>query len=145
MTDLSQSYVQVEFTVKETGGSIVDTDAHSLTNLIGHTLWQKVHLFANDVRISDGYGHYPYQATLLTLLGKNPGWPDSPDTLKGYHKDVAQHMNDTTGVNSGFVSRKGPIKAAIVEDAAPTVSVAMRPILGAFRQNLLIPGRLNSD
>ena len=71
MTDLAQPYVQVEFPVTKTGGSIVDADACSLVNLVGHTLWQKVDLFANDVRISDGNGHYLYQAALMTLLGKN--------------------------------------------------------------------------
>ena len=82
MTDLAQSYCQVEFTVRKTGNSsIVDADACSLINLVGHTLWQKVDLFANDVRISDGNGHYPYQAALLTLLSKSPGWADSSGTL----------------------------------------------------------------
>ena len=50
-------------------------------------------------------------------------------------------MDDTDSGNSGFVSRKNLIKAAALADPAPTVSVAMRPILVAFRQNRLIPDR----
>ena len=83
-TSLDQSYCQLEFLVTKMTGSIVDTDACSLINLFAHTLWQRVDLFANDVRVSDGSSHYPYQAALLTLIGQNPGWADNAGTLEGY-------------------------------------------------------------
>ena len=47
-TDLSKSFVELEFTVTKTGGLIVAADALSLTNLFAHSLWSKVLLSVND-------------------------------------------------------------------------------------------------
>ena len=70
-TDLHNSFVEVEFTVTKTGGSIIATDACSLTNLAAHSLWSKINLSVNDVEVSSGSRYYAYTAALLTLMGKN--------------------------------------------------------------------------
>ena len=63
-TDLAKSFVEVEFTVTKTGGSIVAADACSLTNLFAHSLWTKVRLSVNDVDVSTGDRYYPYGGLL---------------------------------------------------------------------------------
>ena len=69
-TDLSKSFVEVEFTVTKTGGSIVAADACSLTNLFAHSLWSKVLLSVNDVDVTSRDRNYSYSAAILALIGK---------------------------------------------------------------------------
>ena len=139
-TDLSASFVRVDFTVTKTGGSIVAADACSLTNLAAHSLFSKINLYVNDVKVSSCDRYYPYTAALLTLTGKSSSWADSGQ-MEGFYKDTAGQMDDYAAANAGFVARKALIVAGAVGTAAPVVSVTFRPYLGAFAQTKLIPDR----
>ena len=103
-TDLSKSFVEVEFTVTKTGGSILAADACSLTNLLTHSLWSKILLSVNDVEVTSGDRNYPYSAAILTLIGKNSSWASSGQ-LEGFYKDTAGQMDDHAAANAGFVAR----------------------------------------
>ena len=137
-TNLSKSFVEVEFTVTKTGGSIVAADACSLTNLIAHSLWSKILLSINDVDVTSEDQNCPYSAAILTLVGKNSSCASSGQ-LEGFYEDTAGQMDDHATANTGFVARKALITATQVADAAPTVCVAFRPYLRMFQQQKIIP------
>ena len=139
-TDLHNSYVEVEFTVSTTAGSVIAANACSLTNLFAHSLWSKINLSVNDVEVSSGSRYYAHSAALLTLTGKKSSWADSGQ-VEGFYKDTAGQMDDFAAANAGFVARKALIVAGAVGNAAPTVSTSFRPYLGAFAQTKIIPDR----
>ena len=139
-TDLSKSFVEVEFTVTKTGGSIVAADACAPTNLFAHSLWSKVLLSVNDIDVTSGDRNYPYSAAIMTLIGKHSSWASSGQ-LEGFYKDTAGSMDDRAAANTGFMARKALITAATAATAAPIVCIAFRPYLGMCQQQKIIPDR----
>ena len=139
-TDLANSYIKIQFSVSSTAGAIIAGDAISLTNYIAHSLWRKIELYVSGINISNDNEYYGYTAMLLTLLGKNSSWLPSGQ-LEGFYKDTATKMNDYAADNKGFVDRKALIVTGAVGNTPPKVEVIMRPHIGAFQLDRLIPDR----
>ena len=139
-TDLANSYIKIRLSVSSTAGAILANVELSLTNLIAHSLWSKINLYVSGEDVSGGDRGYPYIAMLLTLLGKNSSWLPSGQ-LEGFYADTATHMNDYAAANTGFVSRKALVVSGAVGNAPTIVEVVMRPYIGAFQLDRLIPDR----
>ena len=138
--DLSESYVEIQFQVICDAGSIIAGDNLALTNNFAHGMWSTIRLTDKSGRPLSNLDEqrYPYQAMLLTLLGKNRGWGEGAGQLEGWYPDTAAHFEAKGDTNPGFLARKHLVVAANAQTAAPVVTVCFRPYLGMFQQRRLL-------